>query len=204
MIHDLFPDTYMCHREVSDMLSPNTTVLDIGGIGRLQEFCQAPSKIKVTDQNKVRGSECKLSFKDNTFDTVVSINTLEHVPHRQRPLFIWEAIRIARNEIILVFPFNDEYEELKERIGHKHLSLWDTIPDLNETLSYISSITNYAVMKQFVCPITWHLGLIAAGEKLKCLYNYINEGLDSDPSLWYCTESVAYLVILRIIKNEDK
>ncbi len=203
MIHNLFPDTYMCHREVSDMLSSNTTVLDIGGIGRLQEFCQAPSKVIVTDHNKP-GSDCRLPYKDNTFDAVVSINTLEHVAHKHRPLFLREAIRTARNEVILVFPFNDEYEELKERVGHKHLTLWDTIPDLNEVSSYISSISNYVVMKQFVCPITWHLALIAGGEKLKCLYNYINEGLDSDPSMWFCTESVAYLVILRIIKNEDK
>ncbi len=207
MIHDLFPDTYMCHRVVGDMLSSklktgDVRVLDVGGIGRLQFFCKASPKTKVTDYNEPKLG-CKLPYEDNTFDAVVSINTFEHVLLEKRPTFFYEAIRVAKNEVILVFPFND-YEGLKEKIEHSHLSCNQTIPTLEEISEYTSTLTGYSITKQFMCPITWHIAVLAGMETLEPVYDYINKMLEANPKLWFCTEPIAYLVILRINKNDDR
>ncbi len=51
-----------------------------------------------------------LPFRDKSFDAVISLDTLEHVPRSSRQLFMNELVRIARKYVIVGFPEGDAAE----------------------------------------------------------------------------------------------
>jgi hypothetical protein len=51
-----------------------------------------------------------LPFRDRSFDVVLSLDTLEHVPRDFRQLFINEMVRIARRYVVVGFPEGDDAE----------------------------------------------------------------------------------------------
>jgi hypothetical protein len=53
----------------------------------------------------------QLPFRDGSFDAVISLDTLEHVPREFRQLFIDEMFRIARRYVIVGFPEGDAAEQ---------------------------------------------------------------------------------------------
>ena len=81
-------------------------ILDVGGAsGTILEFLN-PSKYKITivDTNdksltkikdkriqKIKGNGCDLPFEDNSFDVVISVDTLEHVPDFEKKKF-WNPL----------------------------------------------------------------------------------------------------------------
>ncbi len=59
-----------------------------------------------------------LEYADDTFDFVISVDMLEHVPKSQRGNIISEMLRIAKTYMILAFPTSGKslvYEEKLER-----------------------------------------------------------------------------------------
>jgi hypothetical protein len=56
-------------------------------------------------------SKAVLPFRDRTFDVVISLDTLEHVPREFRQLFWNELIRTAKRYVIVGFPEGEEAEE---------------------------------------------------------------------------------------------
>lgn len=52
----------------------------------------------------------RLPFRDRSFDAVISLDTLEHVPRWFRQLFIDEMFRIARRYVIVGFPEGEAAE----------------------------------------------------------------------------------------------
>ena len=75
------------------------SVLDMGGIGRMQAYLKAP----VTDANIKKGiNGSNLPFKDNQFSITMSTATLEHVEKQQE--FIDEAYRVAKIGTVHWFP----------------------------------------------------------------------------------------------------
>jgi len=95
-----------------------STVLDIGGFRRLQQFLTA----KVTDANINNGIDgTNLPYKDNSFDVTTSIATLEHVNNQAK--FMSESIRTARIASVHWFPFGPDgqrIEDLLKGYNHKH------------------------------------------------------------------------------------
>ena len=53
---------------------------------------------------KVSTSGTMLPFPDNSFDVIVSVDTLEHVPRSERSKFVAELKRISRSRIVLCCP----------------------------------------------------------------------------------------------------
>ena len=51
-----------------------------------------------------------LPFRDRSFDAVISLDTLEHVPREFRQLFVDEMFRIARTYVLVGFPEGDRAE----------------------------------------------------------------------------------------------
>lgn len=45
-----------------------------------------------------------LPFASGSFDTVVSVDVLEHLPAAERPRFIEELVRVASRRVVLAFP----------------------------------------------------------------------------------------------------
>jgi ubiquinone/menaquinone biosynthesis C-methylase UbiE len=100
--------------------------------------------------NYVQGDGVRLPFEDDSFDLVVSIDTLEHIPSGQKLGFLEEQLRASRDYVLLAAPFENENVSLAEqivneffikKIGHPNDSLEEHfengLPRLLETLSFL-------------------------------------------------------------------
>ena len=95
------------------------SVLDAGGgSGTIKHFLE-PAKYDITvlDLNKksleevrdsrigtVQGNACVLPFKDKSFDVVISVDSLEHVPEEQKNDYCTELKRVAKKYVIVHCP----------------------------------------------------------------------------------------------------
>ena len=96
-------------------------ILDVGGAGidrygkrnlPLKEFLKNED-IKVLDivdgyenfEDFINGSGDDINYKDNSFDFVVSNDTLEHIPPHQREAFISELLRVSKKYLFSQFQF---------------------------------------------------------------------------------------------------
>lgn len=126
-------DHYQRYRfaaEILQIVSPDAkTVLDVGGaLGCLPMFAPGPRATVIdrawedTPWSQVYEG-ATLPFEDDSFDAVVSIDTLEHLPQDQRELFIDELSRVARGAVVVCGPFDNPAVEEAER----------ALRDFNET-----------------------------------------------------------------------
>ncbi|MCK4452448.1 MAG: methyltransferase domain-containing protein, partial [Anaerolineae bacterium] len=103
----------------------------------------------VEGPNYVQGDGARLPFENDSFDLVVSVDTLEHIPHDRKLGFLEEQLRASRDYVLLAAPFEDENISLAEqivneffikKIGHPNDSLEEHfangLPRLGETLSF--------------------------------------------------------------------
>lgn len=92
-----------------------------------------------------------LPFGDESFDVVVSVDTLEHVPPEERERFLEGLIKVSRDYVILAGPFADAnvsaaerilYDFVKNRLDYAHAFLeehrkyglpqWEEVKDFLE------------------------------------------------------------------------
>lgn len=98
------------------------SILDVGGYpGLIKDFITA-DKVTVTDVIKdnmpdyIKADATSLPFKDNSFDVVSSTDVLEHIPEGKREKFINESLRVAKDLLIVVAPFNQTLNPVFEGI----------------------------------------------------------------------------------------
>jgi ubiquinone/menaquinone biosynthesis C-methylase UbiE len=119
-------DHYQRYRITTDIMrampSPPKTVLDVGGAkGFIQLFIKNAEAV-VLDRamddmpNSLRYDGNALPFPDQSFDVVVSIDTLEHVPPDQRSGFIKELCRVSTHGVILACPFDEQHVDEADSI----------------------------------------------------------------------------------------
>lgn len=53
---------------------------------------------------KVHGSAVNLPFKDNSFDTVIMVDVLEHIAPKSRETAVFEAIRVVKDLLVIATP----------------------------------------------------------------------------------------------------
>lgn len=114
------PDLYTRNSFVSKIISDlagtrkKIKILDVGGRGgKLYEFISDNFTVQILDSlpndynepNYIVGDALNLPFEDNSFDFVVSLETLEHIPKKDKTKFVSELLRVSRLGIVLTAPF---------------------------------------------------------------------------------------------------
>lgn len=85
--------------------SPRPIVLDVGGFdGALALFLPSHFRVWVVDPESTGASGDLLPFPDRHFETVVSVDAIEHMPAEKRPLFVRELLRVCRRALFVNFP----------------------------------------------------------------------------------------------------
>lgn len=116
-------DVYERHRKISEFITDDETVLDVGGeLNHLSQFIN-PKKIVVAnlDTGDVIINKDELPFKKNSFDIVCAIDVLEHIPKIQRENFIKNLILIARKKVLVSFPLGTMEHISYEKQMHDYL-----------------------------------------------------------------------------------
>jgi hypothetical protein len=150
---DIYPDTYRRWRGISALLESDERlqglralrILDVGGSPDNEQLkLILPYDIEVANPayNGIDGTD--LPFPDRSFDVVICIDTLEHVPPNKRDLLIGEVVRTARRKTLLACPFDEPFVSDLERaifqitlhpMLAEHLQFG--LPSLEETLAAI-------------------------------------------------------------------
>jgi SAM-dependent methyltransferase len=111
-------DTRQRHEIVAGLIGRRLRVLDIGGVpGRLRAHLAGPEVVVANVQAPadVIFDGVRLPFADGTFDAVTSVDVLEHIERDRRPLHLAEALRVARNRMVLCCPLGTDRHIAAER-----------------------------------------------------------------------------------------
>lgn len=127
-------------------------VLDVGGgPGSLQDFLPGdlvvasdlsfPSEWYEAAPSLVLADGAKLPFADNTFEVVVTLDTLEHVTPDQRPRLLAEVVRVSSGWVLVACPcatpgVAEADAALLSFVRHKFGEEFETVGVLTEHLAY--------------------------------------------------------------------
>lgn len=120
---------YMDIKKVIDFFpkAKQAELLDVGGYpGLIRKFVNGP-KITITDiepaseiENYIKADATKLPFDEGSFSTVISSDTLEHIPSGKRNKFLSELIRVGKDNLVITAPFSSEAVRLAEDIFQEY------------------------------------------------------------------------------------
>lgn len=186
-------DVYSRHQIVANLIHRSGAVLDVGG--SLKELAQfLPAKIKLFSTDVVGGDIIydghTLPFRNKSVETVVSIDTIEHIPASVRQPFIQELIRVAKKKVIIAAPMGTA--------AHIKTEKSEPFPDqyLIEHIRF--GLPSVEEIKQWVKPFTSH-NLIFQGNFhfAKTLYHLQQSQirLPKLGRLWYETKKIIFAMI---------
>jgi hypothetical protein len=152
-------DAYDRHRGVAYLLKKHcaapATILDVGGEVALSanHIGQFITGYKITTANTRSTTDIvyggfELPFEDNSFDAVITIDTLEHVPPKNREFWLRELFRVARKTVVIAGPFASEYNDEADRylcdlhmkLHHKPHQLHEHVENGCPTIDSINAI----------------------------------------------------------------
>jgi hypothetical protein len=106
-------------------------LLDIGGYpGVLRHFLDPQYfDVHVLDvvpddgsiPNYTQGSGMRLPFGDGSFEVVTALDTLEHIPHAERDLFLSELMRVGRCGALLINPIQSVEADVAEETLNEYI-----------------------------------------------------------------------------------
>lgn len=154
--HAIVREIIDAHREENEKFS----VLDIGGRGNILKNFLTSDHVSFLDpyadeeermmENYIAGDGCKLPLEDQSFDWVVSLDVLEHIPAPDRDKFINENLRVASRGVILVAPFFSKGVAIAEKNANENYKIlaggqdhpW-LVEHLANTLPHEKTVENF-------------------------------------------------------------
>lgn len=98
-------DAYERNRKIAGLLRDGESVLDVGGgVTGIKLFTDNPVTIVDLEVGDIKVDARDLKLKSRSYDVVVSIDVLEHIPAADRKKFVKNLIRIARSKVIVSAP----------------------------------------------------------------------------------------------------
>lgn len=114
-----------------------------------------------------------MPFSDNSFKTVISVDSLEHISPAQREHFLKEIIRVSRDGFIILCPFGEK--SYKDDIELKNFLMSKGAPMVNFLDEHIKNgVPDYSVVSE----------VIKKNEK-EFIYISTKKILNSKIHLWY-------------------
>lgn len=129
--------------EIKDCVNryKNINILEIGpgmwgGIAKFLEYAQMENvDITLCDINPlakqtkqkykfILGDGCRLPFQEDSFDIVVSVDTIEHVPNPLKKYFLNEVKRVAKFKVILHLPLKSKDGMFAGELYDKKVQDW--------------------------------------------------------------------------------
>ena len=108
-------DVYSRHQRIAELITATGSILDVGGsLKEMKRFINHPITTTDVIGGDIIAAGTHLPFKDKSFDIVVSLDTIEHVPASKRPQFLSEALRVAKKEIIIAAPMGTSAHQQAE------------------------------------------------------------------------------------------
>lgn len=165
-VFELPVDQYQRYRIAADAANAlregrrSMKILEVGGYPpRLGHFLP-DDEVLVTDAVEadepgyMRADAMNLPFSDKSFDGVISLDVLEHIPPDDRERFVKELGRTVSGFMVIAAPFDDGnglissaekalFDFIRENHGYEHKYLKQHInyglPSINETISILHS-----------------------------------------------------------------
>lgn len=115
------PDTAHRHREVARLCAGARSVLDVGGVrGQLAAFLGDAEivTLNLEDEGDEQFAGDTIPRPDGSFDMVVSLDVLEHIPAPERERHFRECLRVARERVVVCCPLGTPEHIEAERELH--------------------------------------------------------------------------------------
>ena len=112
------PDVFFRHAIISRAVGGSQQILDVGGsLGELRKFLP---NVSITTADVMEGGDIlfngkKLPLDTGSYETVISVDTLEHIPQKERLSFVKELCRVAKKSIVLLAPYGSSEHTLAEK-----------------------------------------------------------------------------------------
>ena len=123
-----------------------TTILDVGGgDGALAWYLKqegADWQVILVDPETTGGDGLNLPFEDNSFELVVSVDALEHIPSNSRERFLRELCRVSRKGVFIHYP--EARSMPAQRLAH---SLHPNDQFIREHVEYVLPSTGEVVQQ---------------------------------------------------------
>lgn len=131
-------DVALRYLSVRDILAPDLEdrILEVGAGGAGITRYAPTRTVAVEPYSSVRptasvrpviASGIALPFHDRAFNTVLSVDVLEHVRPTERLRFVRECVRVAARRVVLVFPSGEAAAKQDRTLAHRYKSLHGTL-----------------------------------------------------------------------------
>ncbi len=100
-------------------------ILDVGGTPLSKRFLPndvvSAVNLELGPGTQLQCDGSRLPYRNGSFDAVITVDTLEHVPAERRADFVAELLRVASGHLIITGPFANGYNETAEKLLNDYL-----------------------------------------------------------------------------------